>query len=344
MSKSINSAETIQEEEIELLISEQDHEQFRRLDHLLGHYVKDYSRSFIKILFKKGLISGVDSNGTEFKVELKKPPLVGSKIFIQIPPPLPSEAKAQNIPLDILYEDEHLLFVNKEAGMVTHPAPGNWDGTLVNAVIFHCPDLLGIGNQLRPGIVHRLDKGTSGVMIVAKTQLAHEKLVLTFSTHDLKRKYLAICLGNKIPLEGTIETLFGRHPSNRLKMSSKVSKGKKAITHYRAISYIGPLTLLELTLETGRTHQIRVHLSECLNSPILGDPLYANREKQFKEIHGEISKILKDYPYPLLHAKKLMLNHPVSGQLLDYEVNPPDIFQEVLEIASKHYTTTTPDR
>ncbi|MBL6988291.1 MAG: RluA family pseudouridine synthase [Bacteriovoracaceae bacterium] len=317
-----------------ITITDQDHQQFKRLDLLLTAKLPELGRSFIKALFQKGLISYDETSEVKpKKLELKKVPPVGSIINIQVPPPIPCKAKPENIPLDILYEDEHLLFINKTAGIVTHPAPGNYTGTLVNAVLFHCTGLTDIGDELRPGIVHRLDKGTSGVMVVAKTKKCHEELVLLFSSHNIDRIYEAIVIGgDKIAQSGNLDSPIGRHPVNRLKMAVNTRNAKAAITHYRVLTFFKKFTHIECKLETGRTHQIRVHLSSLLKTPILCDPLYANPAQQLKRLDPQICSVIKDYPYPLLHAKVLGLKHPITKQVLHFEVPPPATFQQVLDI------------
>jgi 23S rRNA pseudouridine1911/1915/1917 synthase len=326
--------ERIVEDEIELQISEEDFNSYKRLDHFLNAKIPQFSRTFLKNLFVKGMIilaPGVEAK----KLELKRLPPVGTKILVQIPPPLPSTAKAENIPLEILYEDEHLVFVNKPAGMVTHPAPGNYTGTLVNAILHHCPDLKGVGDQKRPGIVHRLDKGTSGVMVVAKTQKCHEGLVLLFSEHNIDRIYEALSEGVKMPSTGEIEATIGRSPHNRLKMAADVKNGKWAKTYYKVLNYYPKLTHLELKLETGRTHQIRVHLSQIIHAPILGDPLYSCPKEQLKKLGYPYTEFLASYPHPLLHAKKLALIHPITKEELSFVVEPPETFKQVLNCAIK---------
>ena len=277
------------EEERVFTISEITKEKFDRLDRFLAKVNKDLSRSTIKSLFQKDLIQGTDQNLNSIILKLNKLPPLGTQVTIQIPPPVPTEAIAENLPLEIIYEDEHLLIVNKKAGMVTHPAPGNYTGTLVNAVLYHCKDLQQIGDQIRPGIVHRLDKGTSGVMVVAKNQKAHEGLVMLFSTHDITRKYQALALTKReIAVGGTLRSTLGRHQQNRLKMAANVKNGKLAVTHYKIIKQLYKTSLVELTLETGRTHQIRVHLSSLLNIPILMDPMYGKPKEQLKKLSSRI--------------------------------------------------------
>jgi len=314
---------------VKLKVGPEDVLSYKRLDLFLSDKLTDISRSFIKELFSKGQITA------DVKLELKRLPSEGVEVTVTIPPPRPADADPENIPLDIIYEDEHLLFVNKAAGMVVHPAPGNYNGTLVNAILFHCPDLKGIGDQKRPGIVHRLDKGTSGVMVVAKTQKCHEGLVKLFSTHDIDRIYHALVMGVKIEDSGKLESTIGRHPQNRLKMAVDVRNGKEAITYYKVLNFFDKFSHLELKLETGRTHQIRVHLSQLLHRPILCDPLYGNPKEHIKIIGPEYKKIINDYPYPFLHARVLGLKHPITGEQLRFEVEPPKEFQAVLKLAQE---------
>jgi len=321
------------DEEIQITISPSDKENFSRLDHLLQDKLPQFSRNFLKNLFEKDQIIPGDKN-PGLKLELKKVPAVGSEITILIPPPLPSTALPENIPLEILYEDEHLVFVNKPAGMVTHPAPGNYTGTLVNAILHHCKDIQGVGDQKRPGIVHRLDKGTSGVMVIAKNQKCHEGLVLLFSTHNIERKYEAFIMGKLPQSSGKIESTIGRDPHNRLKMKANVSQGKKAITYYTVLKEYQTHTHIEFKLETGRTHQIRVHAADILKHPLLLDPLYGNPSEHLKRMPQSIAESIKDYPHPFLHAKILGLIHPITKEQLRFEVPPPKIFKDVLELSN----------
>lgn len=310
-----------------LIVKDEDKNQFKRLDQFLAHHLKDHSRSFIKDLFLKGQIT------SEAKLEIKRLPAVGTEIKIEIPPPRDPDAQAENIPLEIIYEDEHLVFVNKPAGMVTHPAPGNYTGTLVNAILHHCPDLQGVGDQRRPGIVHRLDKGTSGIMVVAKNQKCHDGLVKLFSTHDIDRVYEALVMGTRIEASGRLESTIGRHPQNRLKMAANVKVGKNAITYYKALEFYEKFSRMEMKLETGRTHQIRVHLSQLLHRPILCDPLYGNPKEHLNRLGGEFKSLIKDYEFPFLHAKILGLVHPITKEKLFFEVDPPPLFQQVIKLA-----------
>jgi 23S rRNA pseudouridine1911/1915/1917 synthase len=322
-------------EEFEFEISQEDKNNFQRLDLLLCNKLENKSRNFIKQLFEKNLIEGLDPKGDSSKLSLSKLPPIGCKIIISFPPPIPAEAQAENIPLDIIFEDEDIIVLNKQAGIVTHPAPGNYQGTLVNALLHHCKDLGAIGDRIRPGIVHRLDKGTSGVMVVAKNMKALEGLVWQFSDHSIHRKYHALAWSKPKNAEGKVESLIGRSPHNRLKMTSKILSGKKAITNFKLIKEYNFFSHLELKLETGRTHQIRVHLAEILQCPILCDETYANVKNQLKNFESspELYQILADYPYPFLHAKELGFKHPTKSSDLFFNSELPDIFQKTLNLA-----------
>lgn len=318
--------ETESSSNFELTISESDREEFNRLDVFLAARLSQFSRSTIKRLFEAEEIS------SSIKLSLNKMPPAGTVIEVEVPPPVPTDLIPENIPLEILFEDEHLLIVNKPAGLVVHPAPGHYTGTLVNAVLYHCPDLKGIGSVKRPGIVHRLDMGTSGVMVVAKDQKTHEGLVALFATHDIERRYEALVNGGPRDLNGKIESMMGRNPLNRMKMAADVKNGKRAVTHYSVIKRYEKCSHVELRLETGRTHQIRVHLASILQTPILCDPLYGAGPSHLQKQPEGIRNKLQDYPYQLLHAKILGFKHPITGEMLHFTSPPPPIFQDVLEL------------
>lgn len=323
----------LQGEETILTINEEDRNNFLRLDQYLSSKI-DYSRNFLKNLFQNDLIVLDEENIIKTKLQLNKMPPAGTVIQVLIPPPPSEHAEAQDIPLEILFEDEYLVFVNKPAGLVVHPAPGHPDKTLVNALLHHCPDIKGVGGNKRPGIVHRLDKGTSGVMVVAKDIKCHEKLVTLFSKHDIERRYMAIAMGLKMPKEGTLEATIGRHKTNRKKMAANV-RGKEAITHYKVEEFFKRCSLIECKLETGRTHQIRVHLSSLLNAAVLNDSMYGKTEEHKRRIGGTFTSVIGSYEHPFLHAKILGLTHPMTGEKLYFDVPPPKEFQEVLEYLRK---------
>ena len=315
-------------EKFTFVITEQDKNEFKRLDQYLASKLKDQSRSYIKMIFEQGLIT---AKNNKKKIELKKFPEVGCELTVIIPTPRSADAQPEDIPIEILFEDEHLIIINKAAGMVVHPAPGNYTGTLVNAILHHCKDLQGVGDQKRPGIVHRLDKGTSGVMVVAKNQKTHEGLVKLFSTHDIERKYECVAMGKNFEVSGVLKSTIGRHPQNRLKMSIESKDGKNAITYYKVITQFSKVAHLEMTLETGRTHQIRVHLSQLLNRPIMCDPLYSNPKENLQRVGKNIAAIIGNYEFPFLHAKLLGFVHPITKEKMLFETPPPEIFQKVLE-------------
>ncbi len=316
--------------DLELTVTEVDREEFKRLDVFLTAKLPQFSRSTIKRLFESEDISAA------IPLSLNKMPPAGTIIEIEVPPPVPTDLVAENIPLEILFEDEHLIIINKPQGLVVHPAPGHYTGTLVNAILYHCPDLKGIGSEKRPGIVHRLDMGTSGIMVVAKEQKTHEALVSLFSIHDIERRYEAIVLGGPRDLNGTITTTMGRHPQNRMKMAANVKNGKRAVTHYSVLERFESYTHMEFKLETGRTHQIRVHASSVMQNPILCDPLYGAGEHNLKKLPEAIRNKLTGFPYQLLHAKLLGFTHPITGAKLHFTTPPPPIFQDVLQSLHGH--------
>ena len=271
-----------------------------RLDQFLAAQIPELSRARIQALIKAGEVT---INGKTTKA--KTPIELGMSISVNIPEPEPAEALPQDIPISVLYEDESLIVVNKDPGMVVHPAAGNPDGTLVNALLHHCGDLAGIGGVERPGIVHRLDKDTSGCIVVAKNDAAHLSLTTQFAQRDTSKIYLAVVQGCPATPEGTIFTNIGRHPVNRLKMAVvNPGSGKPAITDYKVLRH-DPATnssLVMCTLHTGRTHQIRVHMLH-LGHPLIGDPIYAHPAKQ-KARPGRL----------MLHAWRLAFNHPTDGR------------------------------
>ena len=244
-------------------------------------------------------------------------PKSGANIEVLIPPPEEIEVVPQDIPLDIVYEDDDLLVVNKPKGMVVHPAAGNYDETLVNALLFHCKDSLsGINGVIRPGIVHRIDKNTSGLLIVAKNDMAHQGLAEQIKAHSFTREYEAIAVGSFPEPTGVINAPIGRNPNDRKKMCVTEKNSKSAVTHYEILKQYGGFAYLKLILETGRTHQIRVHLS-YIGHPVYGDDVYG---KAVKGIQGQC-----------LHARKIGFLHPRTGEYLEFERPAPEYFQKLLE-------------
>jgi 23S rRNA pseudouridine1911/1915/1917 synthase len=255
----------------------------------------------------------------------------GDRVQVEIPDVQPLELQPEKIPLDILYEDEHLLIVNKPAGLVVHPAPGHESGTLVHALLAHCQTLSGlntlpgIGGVQRPGIVHRLDKDTSGAIAIAKTDQAHHHLQAQLKAKTARRDYLAVVYGSPAAESGTIDLPIGRHPVDRKKMAivSEDKGGRRAVTHWRVLERLGNYTLMHFQLETGRTHQIRVHSSH-IGHPILGDPVYSSQRCVGVNLPGQ-----------MLHAWKLRLQHPVSGSWIEVTATPPSVFKTLLEVLKK---------
>jgi 23S rRNA pseudouridine1911/1915/1917 synthase len=289
-----------------------------RFDRYLSQELTDLSRSRIQQLIEQG---NVQLNGhvcTSKKINLK----IGDRITLEIPEAQPLELKAEDIPLDILYEDEQLLILNKPAGLVVHPAPGHPDGTLVNALLAHCPNLPGIGGVQRPGIVHRLDKDTTGAIAIAKTDLAYQHLQAQLQAKTARREYLGVVYGAPKTESGTIDLPIGRHPQDRKKMAviSPEQGGKLAVTHWRIQERLGNYTLIHFQLETGRTHQIRVHSSK-IGHPIVGDPLY-----------GSGRSVGVNLPGQALHAWRLKLQHPISGNLIAVTAPIPPTFTTLLEV------------
>lgn len=289
-----------------------------RLDRYLSHNLSDLSRSRIQQLIEQGHVQVNDQICTSKKVNLK----IGDRISLEIPAIEPLQLLAADIPLDILYEDEELIILNKPAGLVVHPAPGHPDGTLVNAILAHCPNLPGIGGIQRPGIVHRLDKDTTGAIVIAKTDLAYQHLQAQLQTKTARREYLGLVYGVPKTETGSIDLPIGRNPQDRKKMGivSIEDGGRAAITHWRVQERLANYTLIHFQLETGRTHQIRVH-SAKIGHPIVGDPLYSSAHSIGVNLPGQA-----------LHAWKLQLQHPVSGKLLQVTAPLPRSFTTLLEV------------
>ena len=300
----------------------------QRLDRFLAAAIGTLSRSRVKALIEQGLAC----RDGQVITEPAEPVRPGATYSLDIPSPQPAIPRPQAIPLTFLYEDRDLIVLDKPAGLVVHPAPGNEDGTLVNAILAHCGEQLpGIGGSRRPGIVHRLDKDTSGLMVVAKTQLANNALSAAFASRDLDRAYLALVWGLPDPFAGEIEGNIGRDPRDRKRMAVVARGGKTALTRYRTLRvWHTAVALEECRLATGRTHQIRVHLASRGN-PVVGDPLYLRRIPAIaRSIPEPIRRELLDFPRQALHAARLGFAHPRTGEPLAFVTEPPRDMQELI--------------
>lgn len=287
----------------------------RRLDAVISSALEDYSRSFIQKLFEN---SGIIVNGSVC-TEKKKKAATGDEVEVIIPEPEIIDVEPEDISIHIVYEDDDLLVVDKPAGMVVHPAPGNYSGTLVNALMYHCGDKLSsINGVIRPGIVHRIDKDTSGLLMVAKNDAAHGELSRQLAEHSITRRYKAIVYSNIREDDGTVDKPIGRDPRNRLRNAVTEINSKRAVTHYRVLERFGNFTLIEVSLETGRTHQIRVHMA-YMKHPLLGDSLYGPQNNKLGARRQ------------MLHAGVLGFVHPASGEYMEFESPLPDDFEAVLE-------------
>lgn len=289
-----------------------------RIDRYLSGCLEDLSRSYIQKLVKDGNIC-VDGRIVKANYKLS----AGEEIRVLVPEPEVPDIRPENIPLDILYEDEDILVVNKPKGMVVHPAPGHYEHTLVNAVMYHCGNRLsGINGVMRPGIVHRIDMDTTGSLLICKNDQAHRILAEQLKEHSITRRYHAIVHGNLRDDHGTINAPIGRHPTDRKKMSTKAPNARSAVTHYSVLERFGDFTYIECELETGRTHQIRVHMSS-IGHPILGDPVYGPARCPYK-LQGQT-----------LHAKILGITHPSTGTYMEFDAPLPEYFVKLLDVLRK---------
>jgi 23S rRNA pseudouridine1911/1915/1917 synthase len=288
-----------------------------RLDLYLSRELANETRSTIQRLIESGNIL-VDGREARPSLKLRG----GECVSVELPEPVTAAPLPEAIPLEVLHEDGDLIVINKPAGMVVHPGPGNSSGTLVNALLAHCTDLSGIGGELRPGIVHRLDKGTSGVMVIAKNDRSHQALSAQFSVHSIKRVYQALVYGSPREDSGKVEGQIGRHPTDRLRRSGLARHGKHAVTRWRVRGRYGRVCLVELRLETGRTHQIRVHMSES-GFPLVGDPLYPDGGRFNNLADTRLRKLITGLGRQALHARTLGFIHPVSNAYLEFSVDMP---------------------
>jgi len=304
-----------------------------RLDRFLAECLPELTRSQVKKLIDDGRVL-LDGGPAKAGEKLK----CGEALVVTLPQPAAAEALPEPIPLNVLYEDRHLIVIDKPAGMVVHPAPGHQGGTLVNALLHHCRDLAGIGGELRPGIVHRLDKDTSGVMVAAKDDTSLNSLARQFKAHSINRRYLALVHGLMPADRGMVDQPIGRHATDRKKMSGKTRAGRRAVTHWRVLRRFDQdrLSLVELTLETGRTHQIRVHFSE-MNHPVVGDPVYGSGGRAQTVPDTELRQQLVSLHRQALHARLLGFIHPATGAYMEFESPLPQDFREILDYLENKY-------
>lgn len=312
-----------------------------RLDKLLAEALPDMSRSRLQSLIKGGSVYLVKPASGETIKSPSRSVKQGEVFRVEVPLPEDATPKPENIPLDVIFEDDHLIVVDKPAGMVVHPAPGAPSGTLVNALLHHCAgSLSGIGGVKRPGIVHRIDKETSGLLVMAKHDKAHNGLAAQFADHSIERLYSAVCKGHPMPSSGRIEGNIARHPVDRKRMAVSKTGGKWAATHYRTIKHFQQAgtaiaSLIECQLETGRTHQVRVHMAH-IGHPLVGDPVYARATRLSGKIKGAARDAIASFNRQALHARVLGFLHPISGEPFKFESELPHDMKEMLATLDRY--------
>jgi 23S rRNA pseudouridine1911/1915/1917 synthase len=292
----------------------------QRLDRFLVSVLADHSRSQIQRLIADGRVT-VPRGAAKPNLAMRE----GETVAVDIPPPVPTDAEPEALPLDILYQDEDLAVLDKPAGMVVHPGAGHQSGTIVNALLHHVGDLSGIGGELRPGIVHRLDRGTSGVMVIAKNDAAHQELARQFEQREVEKEYIALVWG-VVQAGRRIDAAIGRDPVHRQKMSARAKHARSAVTRITRARHLPGLTLCQVAIHTGRTHQIRVHLS-AIGHPIVGDSMYGGVHRR---VPGDIRAVQR-LERPFLHAARLMFTHPRDQRRMEFTAPLPDDLMQVLE-------------
>jgi len=295
----------------------------KRLDVVVASVISDCSRSYAAKLISDGhiLVQG-ENKKPGYRVK------AGEKIEARVPAPIPAVFEPEPIEIDILYEDEHLIVINKRAGIVVHPAPGHYSGTLVNALLYHCPDIGTISGEIRPGIVHRLDKDTSGTLVIAKSSSIHENLSMQFKSRTIKKEYLALVHGEMKSDSGSINLPIGRHPVHRKRMSTKSKKGREALTLWEVRERLKNATFIKINLKTGRTHQIRVHCA-AINHPVIGDPVYCTRKVGNDFFKRQDFK--KNVIRQMLHAWRLKIFHPALQKEMTFESPIPQDMEECIK-------------
>jgi len=292
-----------------------ENEEGERIDRYLAREIEDKSRSYLQKLINEEYVK-VNDNPVKASYRLA----IGDRIEVNFPDAAEIAILPEDIPLDILYEDSDIIIINKPKQMVVHPAPGHYTGTLVNALMYHCgSELSGINGCLRPGIVHRIDMDTTGSIVVCKNDMAHQNLSAQLKEHSLYRVYEAIVHGNVQKEQGTVDVPIGRHPTDRKKMSTHAKNGRRAVTHYKVLKHLGNYTYIQCKLETGRTHQIRVHMAS-IGHPVVGDMVYGPKKCPFENLTGQT-----------LHAKTLGIMHPRTGEYLEIDAPLPEYFVELLD-------------
>ncbi len=315
--------------------SVEDEDEGVRLDSfLVSQEDVEQSRSYLSTLIRNGHVTVEGMAATKPSTRLHS----GSTVCLAIPDPEPIDLVPENIPLDMVFEDSHLVVINKHAGLVVHPTAFARSGTLVNGLLYHCRNLSGIGGDLRPGIVHRLDKDTTGLLVAAKSDTAHRGLSAQLSSRTVKRRYLALCWNHPDPLQGRIEAPIGRHPLNRQKMAV-VPGGRRAVTNYRVLKRFRFSDLTEFRLETGRTHQIRVHGATCMGCPVIADSKYGGMKpaghSSVKADRELVADAVRLAGHHMLHAETLGFLHPVTGEEMEFNAAPPSEFNIVQRLLAR---------